>query len=200
MHAQKATVRAITDAGHDYCIGVKGNQKTLLEKMKKHTQTRSPVDIHVQTEKNRNRFETRTVEVYSSFYGAKKEWAGLKSIVKVTRVRRVPSKNWYGKKTLYDSSIETAYYISSLSSKTPAQEFGEGIRGHWAIENSLHYVKDVTLGEDASRMRTGNAPENMSVIRNIVLNVFHKHGKNNIAESIQMIAGDFAQMREMLGV
>ena len=59
---------------------------------------------------------------------------------------------------------ETAYYITSLE-KT-AIELNQGIRGHWQIENTLHWTKDVVFQEDRSKIRTGNAPENMSLIRN----------------------------------
>ncbi len=93
MHCQKATVRAIVDSGHDYCIGVKGNQKKLLEKIKKQVEDRTPCDIYVKPEKNRNRYEVRGVRVFGAFYGARNDWAGIRSIIEVQRVRRLPSKD-----------------------------------------------------------------------------------------------------------
>ena len=199
MHAHKDTVRAIIGAGHDYCIGVKNNQKLFLKKIQEHVSTHTCKDIDITIEKNRDRHEVRTVKVYTPFYGVKKDWMGLHSFIVVERSRRTPSKSWHGKKSIYDHSVEKSYYISSLKSDTPAQEFSAGIRSHWAIENSLHYVKDVTFGEDASRIRSGNAPQNMSLIRNIVLNVFRKHGKDNIAETRETIGGDVALMSGFLG-
>ena len=67
------------------------------------------------------------------------------------------------------TTAERRYFISSLASG--AKEIAEAVRSHWAIENSLHWVLDVTLGEDNSRIRKKNAPENMAVVRHIVLNL-----------------------------
>lgn len=93
---------------------------------------------------------------------------------------------------------ETAYYISSLPFTTDASEFNVGIRSHWAIENSLHWVKDMTLGEDGSRIRTGRAPENMSLVRNIAINAFRKYGFSNIAQAMRLSSHDIPLLMGML--
>ncbi len=98
-----------------------------------------------------------------------------------------------------DESIETSYYISSLKSSTSAREFAEAIRSHWAIENSLHWVKDVTMGEDASRVRSDNAPENMSIMRNIALNIFRENGYTNIAQAIRLVSHEIPLLWRFLG-
>lgn len=120
MHAQKATVHAVIDTGHDYCISVKKNQQHLLKKIEVHVERAVPRDSATTVEKDRNRTEVRSVEVYASFYGARRTWYGLRSIVKISRVRRVPSKSWHEKRSMYDTSIEIAYYISSMSPDTSA--------------------------------------------------------------------------------
>lgn len=69
-------------------------------------------------------------------------------------------------------TTKSAYYISSLESK--AEELGRAIRGHWGIENSLHWVLDITFREDESRIRKGHAPENFAILRHMVLNLLKK--------------------------
>lgn len=76
--------------------------------------------------------------------------------------------------------------------------FNQGIRSHWSIENSLHYVKDKTFGEDGSRIRTGNAPANFSIIRNIVLNIFRKNNYQNIAQAVRLISNDIDRIFQLI--
>jgi predicted transposase YbfD/YdcC len=96
------------------------------------------------------------------------------------------------------TSEETAYYISSLTSKIPAENFGKGVRGHWGIESSLHFTKDKTFLEDASKVRTKNSPQNMSLIRNIAINVFRKNNYSNIAQAIRLVANDISKIKTLL--
>ena len=69
-------------------------------------------------------------------------------------------------------SVERRYYIATLDNN--AQRFGQAVRGHWAIENSLHWVLDVVFDEDQARIRRGHGPENMAVIRHIALNLLQQ--------------------------
>jgi len=117
-----------------------------------------------------------------------KGWIGLESFVRVCR--HIVFKG--------QVSEETAYFISSLPPKTPVSVFGQGIRDHWAIENSLHYVKDVTFKEDASRIMTKNAPQNISLLKNIVINLFRKNNFTNMAQAIRLVANDIPQIWEMV--
>ena len=93
---------------------------------------------------------------------------------------------------------ETAYFISSLPITTKARLFNQGIRSHWSIENSLHYVKDKTFQEDNSRIRTKAAPENMSLMRNISLNLFRKNNYTNIAQAMRLISNNIPKMYSMI--
>ena len=93
---------------------------------------------------------------------------------------------------------ETAYFISSLPVTTPAAVLGAGIRGHWRIENTLHYVKDVTMKEDASKTRTENAPQNISLIKNLALNLLRQAGYTNIAQAIRLVANDIPKLLELV--
>ena len=76
-------------------------------------------------------------------------------------------------------SKETRFYISSLEAN--AEKLLKAARSHWSIENSLHWVLDVTFREDESRIRKKNAPENMSIIRHIVLNMLKRSENKNIS-------------------
>lgn len=128
------------------------------------------------------------MNVYGNLASISSEWIGLRCFVSIHRM--VTAKN--------NTAEETAYFISSLPSSTDAQIFNEGIRSHWSIENSLHYVKDVTFKEDASKIRTGFAPQNMSLFRNIAINIFRKNHYTNMAEAIRLLCNDIPKLWKMV--
>ncbi len=113
---------------------------------------------------------------------------GIKEIVKVKRTTYTLKKEL--------PSLDVSYYISSIQGS--ASSYNQGIRSHWAIENSLHYVKDVTFNEDASLVRTGNAPTNFSIIRNIAINVLRRMDFISFPQAIRMIGGDIGRLMEAL--
>lgn len=140
-------------------------------------------------EPNRNRFETREVFVYDDLYDIDpNRWNGIVEFVKVVRTT-------YHKKTKTES-IETSFFISSKAMN--AKTYNYGIRSHWAIENSLHYVKDVTFGEDASLIRTGNAPTNFSIIRNIAINLLHRLECTSLKQAIRRVGGNIHALGKLL--
>jgi predicted transposase YbfD/YdcC len=100
------------------------------------------------------------------------KWSKLQSIGLVESVRTVNGK----------TTVETRYYISSLPNN--AEVFGQSVRSHWGIENSLHWILDVALNEDDCRIRKDNAPENFAVLRHVAVNLLgrdstSKHGIKN---------------------
>lgn len=140
------------------------------------------------TEQNRGRIETRTTQVFNDLTGVSPEWSGLNSFIQVHRT------------VLHQDTTteEWVYFISSLPATTSAKVFADGIRSHWAIENSLHYVKDVTFKEDASKTRTKQAPQNISLCRSMVINLFRHYGFTNLAQAIRLVANDIPRLYGMI--
>ena len=96
------------------------------------------------------------------------------------------------KKKTGETSEETAYFITNLDEKAPF--FNKGIGGHWGIENSLHYIKDVVFNEDQLKIRTGMAPQNMSLLRTLVINILRLNGYSDIKQATRLLAGDIKAM------
>lgn len=143
---------------------------------------------YIQTEVNRGRTEVRTVRVSSTVHTVRGDWTGLSQVVEM---ERLVVKN--GKKR-----SDLHYYISSL--KTSAFGYAEGIRLHWMIENGLHYVKDVTLKEDQSRIRSGYAPQNLSTLKNIALNILRTNCEkwSGVAKAIRLVAHNIKGLKQMI--
>jgi predicted transposase YbfD/YdcC len=182
----KKTTEVIIDSKNDYVIGVKKNQPTLyhqLETILSDRQNHS--SSYITMERNRGRIELRNVMVSNFIDPISKDWKGVQQIVAVHRIVTCKGKR----------SEEMAYFISSRNES--ACFHMEAIRSHWQIENSLHYVKDVTQKEDASKIRTGNAPTIISTIRNIAINLFRKNNYTNIAEAMRLVCNDIQMLYKL---
>jgi hypothetical protein len=99
------------------------------------------------------------------------------------------------------TSKEIVHGITSLPTQRagPAQ-IAAHARGHWSIENRLHYVRDVTFGEDDSQVRTGNAPRNMAGLRNLAISALRTVGATNIAKALRHNARNAQRPLELLGL
>ncbi len=168
-------------------IAVKGNQKRLYEQIKLNTQQITPISVDISTERRSDRVTTRTVSVFDDLTDISSEWVGLARLVKVERTGTRAGKPYE----------QIAYYISSLS--LHAAQFAQGIRGHWGIENRLHWVKDVVLQEDSSRIRLGNAPANLSLIRSLAIAIFRYNGYSSITTAVRMIGHNLEQIFLLIG-
>jgi predicted transposase YbfD/YdcC len=183
----KKTTDIIIASNNDYVIGVKGNQPTLQKQVKSIlTNKMNRSSLYSEMEVNKGRTEYRCVTVSDAVSIISNDWKGLKQVVSIHRITRHKGK----------IREENAYFISSL--KTNALEYAEGIRSHWEIENSLHWVKDVTLKEDASKIIVGNAPENISTIKNIAINIFRRNEYKNIANGMRLVANDIKKLMKLI--
>lgn len=171
MGCQKEIARAIVDKGADYVLSLKQNQGNLHEDVKELFDGALELgfdgieyDTYETVEKGHGRIETRQCWAISdpqglSYIRSLSKWKNLNSVAMVRAQRRIGET----------VSVESRYYISSL--KGDARQLLPAIRGHWGIENSLHWVLDIAFREDDSRVRKDNAPENLAVIRHIALNL-----------------------------
>jgi predicted transposase YbfD/YdcC len=129
-------------------------------------------------ERGHGRLERRTVSLWQSVDELREQaqWSGLRSIIQVKSYRHV-FKNGY----LLLKKPTIRYYISSLDESVA--EFARRIREYWHVENKVHYVRDVTQAEDASRIRVHPLPTLFAMARNNALNLFRDHGLDNMAQA-----------------
>jgi len=171
----KKTLQTAKQTGNEVIVQVKANQKTLLHDCQTIAETTIPHEVYQEPlTKMRNRIESRKVELFiSPTLTDGEKWALVKVVVKVERSRQVfdtKTKTW-------QNSAETSFYISTIV--LSAQEFCQAIRDHWGIENRNHHVRDVTMGEDKSRIRTN--PHIFAKLRSFALNILRKNKVENVS-------------------
>lgn len=159
-------------------ITVKGNQKSLHQRLCAISSDCTPVSVYHHSEQGHQRLTQRTVEVFDCLAGIAKDWLGLRRFVRVQRQGTRHAK----------PDTQVSYYITSLA--TSARQFAQGIRGHWGIENRLHWVKDVVFREDDCPLKLAHAPENWGLIRTWALNLFRLHGEVSITKAQRRVAHD----------
>jgi predicted transposase YbfD/YdcC len=161
--------RVIRAAGADYLLAVKANQPTLradIEQLFKNA-TPGEIDTHVEVDKGHGRIETRTVTVAREvdWLDAGRRFPGEMRLPDVAALVRVVSHVELKERCRF----ETRYYVSSA--RLSAARAAEAVRGHWGIENQLHWVLDVVFAEDQSRLRKGHGAHNMAVVRHFAINL-----------------------------
>jgi predicted transposase YbfD/YdcC len=168
--AQKSIAGKVIDGGADYVLALKGNQGTLHQAVIDHIDEQLEGDLegaqeHVTTEKGHGREETRTylqLPAPKSLPGFAL-WKALKTIAVVTSLCVRDGKE----------TIEVRYYISSLA--MDVKRLARAVRGHWGIENSCHWVLDVTYREDESRIREEALRENFAWLNRFTLSLLKQH-------------------------
>jgi predicted transposase YbfD/YdcC len=172
MGTQTAIASQIFKAKADYILALKGNHPTLHQQVKNWFEQRLSQGfegiIHSydeRIEKGHHRTEKRScwcvpISQLPTLHN-QDDWVGLKCVVMVVRVRHLWNK----------TTREVQFYLTSLDSD--AGKLGQAIRLHWGIENGLHWTLDVTFNEDACRVRTGHAPQNLALLRRIALNALN---------------------------
>jgi predicted transposase YbfD/YdcC len=166
MGCQKEIAEQIIGQGGDYILAVKENQPTLYAEIEQLDAAALASDyagikgcgVH---ERSHGRDEFRACWVLTDLEELREraKWPGLQSVIVIVRDRTVGEQ----------SSCEKHYYISSR--KLSAKKFLRAVRGHWGIENSLHWVLDVVFGEDHSRVRKDHGPENFGLLRRMAISM-----------------------------
>jgi predicted transposase YbfD/YdcC len=169
MGCQKAIAAQIVRQDGDYALMVKNNQPTLAAAIEGLFETADRVGFQDMAhtaaewvEKDHGRLERRrcvVIEDLSSIGAALTGWSGAKAVIRIESERTCAGLTSHERRYYLCSRLATAAYL------------GEVIRGHWGVENKLHWSLDVVFGEDQARMRMGNAAENFSVLRRIALNL-----------------------------
>ncbi|MBM0745604.1 ISAs1 family transposase (plasmid) [Phormidium sp. CLA17] len=176
----------IHSQGNDYVISVKANQKTLYQQLQDLAQRDTVFSIHLDAEQTRDRQTTRIAAVFPLPDGLKHLWSGAQQGVEVIRLGKRQGEPYY----------ERRYYITSWSQQADALQ--ARIRSHWGIENPLHWVKDVVLGEDQSSIAAKPAATLMAFIRNLVITLFRRAGHHSITAAIDRFSNDLNQLLPML--
>jgi predicted transposase YbfD/YdcC len=198
---QRAISQRIIDQGGDYLMVVKDNQPSLrddiemsfteissLADLPKEAATNSEATV---TDEHGGRIHERQLKA-SSILEGHSSWPGLKQVLKLERT--------VTRKRSDESSSEIAFAITSLSWKrASAEQLLKLWREHWHIENKLHWVRDVTYGEDQSQVRAGHIPQVMAALRNVAISLLRLLGETNIAAACRKYAAQPALALSAVG-
>lgn len=188
MGCQRAIAQKIVDKKADYILALKGNQGTLhddvalfVAEQKANDFRDTPTSRRSTVDGDHGRIETRTTTVIEdvAWLQDRHRWPGLKAVVVVDSTREIGAK----------IETETRLYITSLERN--AEALGPIVRSHWAIENSLHWVMDMTFRDDECRLRTRHAPANFATIKHMALNLIRgAPGKDSLRLRRKIAAWD----------
>ena len=159
--------QAIKDKGADYLLAVKANQPTLRKEMEEAFAAAKTVETDIDHDKGHGRIERRSVSVINEvdWLDGGRRFPGELRLPHAATLIRVQSRAELSDR----SRIETRYYITSA--ELSAQRAAEAVRGHWGIENRLHWVLEVVFAEDQARLRKGHGARNMAVVRHFAINL-----------------------------
>jgi predicted transposase YbfD/YdcC len=200
MGTQTDIAKKIVKAKADYILPVKENQGTLYEDMallfdgfEAENYVAVPHDTAKQISEKHDRREIRQCWVvseteYRDYLRRGAVWPKLTSLVKLLTIRITPKK----------TEVSVRYFISSWTAS--AQQFLQRIRQHWQIENGLHWVLDIAFREDESRIRKDHAPQNMTILRHMAINLLKQETsiKVGIAAKRKMAGWDNAYLLKVL--
>lgn len=210
MGTQKKIAREIIEADADYVLALKGNHETVHAEVKtflddalaeafkprrvgaKLSKAAASLAVLETVEKDHGRIETR--RYYQSaeldWFADRAKWEGLRSVGMVEAIREIGGKR----------TVERRYYLTSLP--LGVETLARAVRGHWGVENKLHWVLDVCFREDQSRVRTGYAAENLATLRRLALNLLRREKtKHRGIKGKQLNASwNHAYLLQLLGV
>jgi predicted transposase YbfD/YdcC len=190
MHCQRDTAQTIHDRGGHYILTVKDNQPNLRKRVKSLPWKDIPC-LAASREHGHGRQDTRTLKATELSSGIGIGFPGAAQVLRLTRTRTVRTT---GKRTR-----ETVYAITSLTAADARpDQIAAWLRGHWVIENRLHWVRDVDYDEDRSQVRTGSGPQVMATLRNTAIGLLRLAGHTNIAAALRHHIRDFNRPVELL--
>jgi predicted transposase YbfD/YdcC len=197
---QRTLCQQILDQGGHYLVVVKrnhptlyddiallfeGNAWTIHEKACEYQRVRSCQKAH-------GRIEIRTLETSTSLAGYV-EWPGVAQVLRRHSQRTIIKSN--------KTTEKITYAITSLPvNLANAHQLAAIWRSHWTIENKVHYVRDVTFGEDACHVRTGTAPHALAAFRNVVISLFRLKRWNSIPEAIEYYSASLDRILNLIGL
>jgi predicted transposase YbfD/YdcC len=181
LHTQTDFMRAIHAQQAETVLTVKGNQPPLSSDLA--TYFADPQALYLQaktTDRRRGRTEVRQIKVSTEMNAyLAPYWPYVAQVAQLTRTVTKAGK----------TTTEVVYLITTLSPTKASQErLLELVRGHWRIENRLHSVRDVSFREDRSRLRTGNAPQILTALRNLVIPLIHRQDSSQVTATRQHFA------------
>lgn len=175
LHCQRETCEIIVGQGGDYCLQLKGNQGDMQDDVRAifADQDIDKIDEYTSTDADHGRIETRRVRVYEApeYIQKTHNWPALSALVQLISTREI------------NGQTTTATHAYLMSKTLSAEETAAIIRGHWQIENGLHWSLDVIMADDQHRARKDNAPINFAALRRIALNIIKANkekGSNRI--------------------
>lgn len=191
LHTQIKWMQVVHDCQAFTVLTVKDNQPTLLQDLQTYFADPHASCTQAETwDRHRGRVEHRSIRVSSEMNAyLHANWPHIRQVAQVTRV--ITSKK--------GTTTEIVYLITNLScAQASPSRLLTVIRGHWSIENGSHYVRDVTFGEDRSRLRSGDAPQVLATLRNLAITLIHRTGTSQIAATRRMFSYDPAQALDLL--
>lgn len=197
MGTQKKIADKIHKANGDYILSLKANHPTLFQDVKawfdsQQTASLLPLPLEHTTEAGHHRIEIRKYWAFSLSQlpplHESAQWSGFQTVIAVERIRHLRTKTTH----------EIQFYLSSLSCNS--SQIPRAIRQHWGVENSLHWVLDVTFNEDACRVRSLHAPHNLALLRRFALNILNcEHSfKGSLKQKSKRAAMDNRYMLTLL--
>lgn len=194
MGTQREIAELIVEKEGHYLLVLKTNQKSLFEDVECAFKMNSGHDMHETIEAGHGRIETRKCSILPAEEYLMEEslqaWKNIGTIIRLEARREIQGK----------VTQETRYYISDEKGES-ASYFGSLIRGHWSIENQLHWHLDITFKEDARRARTGHSSQNLSVLRKMALHIVSEQkDKLSIKKRLYKAALDMNYLKKLLKI
>lgn len=194
MGTQREIAELIVEKNGHYLFALKNNQKSLFEDVECAFKVHSGHDTYQNIEADHGRIETRKCSILPATEYLMEEnilpWRNLKTLIRIEATREVKGK----------VTQETRYYISD-EQETKAVYYNSLVRGHWSIENQLHWHLDVTFKEDQCRARNGYASQNLSVLRKMALHIVTEHkDKLSVSKRLYKAALDVGYFKKLMKI